>query len=301
MIDSLSLTSLNKIFINVTKDKIMISTKKPKPKLKQKQTRKSYIPLVIFILIVGIFFAGFLTFGKGYFNSKLSEAESKHYSKTYAAGDIVEKKPIKVLNYSDASEENNNKDDYDRSIPQVNWRSVGHKIKVSTNSKGQKINGWRTRSSPYIPRMTYISKPFIIPKPENTRNRPMSIQLCWKAKSYNTSVAMTLYRSSSSIWHSASKYGVAQEIYSHGTRDSDKSARRIGCYGIKEYIFDTDDYGDPVNRQVKARIYVAVMGEPIDIVAIRVKSIPYPDYNQATMRSDFNTGKYFSDVSGQTK
>ena len=273
----------------------MISTKKPKPKtsLKQKQSRKSYIPLVIFILIAGLFFAGLFTFGKGYFNSKYSEAESKHYSKTYAAGDMVETKPVKVLNYTDAQEEYNNKDDYDRSIPQVNWKSFGHKIKVSTNSKGQKINGWRTRSSPHLSRMTYISKPFIIPKPENTRNRPMSIQLCWKAKSYNSTVAMTLYRSSSSIWHSASTYGVSQEIYSHVTRDTDKSARRLGCYGIKEYIYDNDDFGDPVNRQVKARIYVAVMGEPIDIVAIRVKSIPYPDSDQANMRSDFNTGKYF--------
>lgn len=269
---------------------------------KTKTTNRRFQPILVMSLLIGLVLAlGVFAYKNDLFNIRNSDAQSKGYSKTYPAGDIVEKKPIKVLNYDDAEQENNNEDEDDMSIPQVNWRSVGHKIKVSTNSKGQKINGWRTRSSPYITRMTYISKPFVIPKPENTHNRPMSIQLCWKAKSYNTSVAMTLYRSSSSIWHSASKYGVSQEIYSHATRDSDKSARRIGCYGIKEYIYDTDDYGDPVNRQVKARIYVSVMGGPIDIVAIRVKSIPYPDYNQANMRSDFNTGKYFGDGSGQTK
>lgn len=42
-------------------------------------------------------------------------------------------------------------------------------------------------------------------------------------------------------------------------------------------------------------MYVSVMGEPVDIVAIRVKSIPYPDRDQAYMRSDFNTGKSFGD------
>lgn len=281
----------------------MSSTKKPKQKtkLKQKQSIKKSILLVVFILILGLIFAWFLTLGKGYFNSKSSVADSKNYSKTYAAGDIVEKKPIKVLNYSDAQAENNNENDYDRSIPQVNWRSVGKKIKVSTNSKGQKINGWRTRSSPYLSRMAYISKPFIIPKPENTRNRPMSIQLCWKAKSNNTSVAMMLYRSSSSIWHSTSAYNETPYIYNHGNRDSNKTARRLGCYGYREYIFDNDDYGDPVNRQVKARMYVAVMGDPIDIVAIKVKSIPYPNSDQAGLRSDFNTGKYFTDGSNVDK
>jgi hypothetical protein len=261
-----------------------------KPNKKTSKANKSKLSLsVIGLLSLTILFLGYIAYNQDIFNIKSSNAKSRNYSKTYPAGDIVEKKPIKVLNYDDAEQENNNEDDYDRSIPQVNWRSFGKKIKLSTNSKGQKINGWRTRGSPIIPRMTYISKSFIIPKPVNTRNRPMAVQLCWKAKSWNTNVSIRLYREGTKSW-----YTTSNSSYDH-RQESNNTARRLGCYGFNEYIYDTDDYGDPVNRQVKARMYVAVLGDPIDIAAIKVKSIPLPTGDFAHMRSDFKSGKFFGD------
>ncbi len=257
---------------------------------KTKTTNRRFQPILVMSLLIGLVLAlGVFAYKNDLFNIRNSDAQSKGYSKTYPAGDIVEKKPIKVLNYDDAAAENNNEDQYDTSIPQVNWRSVGHKIKVSTNSKGRKINGWRSRTSLYTPRMTYISKSFIIPKPENTRNRPMAVQLCWKAKSWNTHVSIRLYREGTRSW-----YTTSNSSYDH-RQESNKTARRIGCYGFNEYIYDTDDYGTPVNRQVKARMYVAVMGDPIDIAAIRVRSIQLPTGDYTGMRADFNSGKLFGD------
>lgn len=266
-----------------------------KTKSNQNQANKISKLSILSILLVLFIAFGYIIYSRNIFNIKNSNANSKNYNKTYPAGDLVDRKPIKVLNYDDGAKENNNEDEYDRSIPVVKWRSVGNKIKVSTNSKGLKLNGWRTRSSPNIPRMTYISKSFIIPKPVNTKNRPMAVQLCWKAKSWNTNVNIRLYREGAKSW-----YTTSNTSYDH-RKESNKTARRLGCYGFNEYIYDTDNFGNPVNRQVKARIYVAILGDPIDIAAIRVKSIPLPTGDYTRMRSDFNTGKYFTDGTNVTK
>lgn len=262
-----------------------------------KKALKTMKPIKIFaILILAVFVLGYAAYSKDVFNIKSSDAKSKNYSKTYPAGDIVDRSnKVKVLNYHDAAAENNNEDPEDTSIRIVKWKSIGQKIKVSTKKNGPKINGWRTRESKHITRMTYISKSFTIPKPENTRNRPMAVQLCWKAKSYDSVVAMSLYRERTKNWHHTNS-----SIYDH-RNESNKTARRLGCYGFSQYIFDTDNYGDPVNRQVKARLYIAVMGQPIDIAAIKVKSVPLATGDYASMRADYNTGRLFGDGGAYTK
>lgn len=263
-----------------------------KPKYKKNKFR---ILMILLVLICLLFLLVVFAFKNDLINITNSNAQAKKYNRIYPAGDIVEKKPIKVLNYDDAEAKNNNEDPYDYSIPKINWRSVGKKISISTNSKNRKINGWRTRSSPNFPRMTYISKSFIIPKPENLRNRPMAVQLCWKAKSYNSNVNIRLYRQGARSWYSTSNTS-----YDH-RKESNKTARRLGCFGFNEYIYDTNDYATPVNRQVRARMYVAVMGDPIDIAAIKVKSIHLPTGDYRSMRADFNSGKLFGDGTNLSK
>lgn len=272
----------------------MINNIMKKTKSNQNQANKISKLSILSILLVLFIAFGYIIYSRNIFNIKNSIANSKNYNKTYPAGDLVDRKPIKVLNYSDGSHQNNNEDPNDNTIPVVKWKSAGQLIKISTDSKGRKVNGWRTRTSNDIPRMTYISKLFTIPKPENIRNRPMAIQLCWKAKSWNTIVNMSLYREGAKVWHPVGA------MYNH-KKESNKTARRLGCYGFSEYIYDTDNYGDPVNRKVKARIYVTVMGDPIDIAAIRVKSIQLPTGDYTNMRSDFNSGKYFGDGSNIVK
>lgn len=260
-------------------------------KTNQKNKKHLVSLMIVAILSLTMLFLGYCAYSNDIFNIKNSDAKSKSYSKSYPAGDIVEKKPIKVLNYNDADPENNNEDPYDQSIPQINWRSIGHKINVSINSNKHKINGWRTRTSPDIPRMTYISKPFVIPKPENTHNRPMAVQLCWKTKNKNTIVAVNLYREGTRSW-----YSTGPIIYDQSW-ESNRTTRKLGCFGYSEYIYYTDegDFGDPVNKQIKARMYVAVVGGPIDIFAIKVKSIKLPTQENARYRSDFYSGKYFNE------
>lgn len=265
---------------------------------KNKNINHNFNKIFLISLLFGLILALVLfVYKNDLLNIRDSDAQSKHYSKTYPAGDIVEKGRVRVQN----SPEMNNENPEDRPTPYVNWRSIGRKVKISPKKGSAKINGWATSGTQTDSyggnfRMGYISKLITVPKPENIRNRPMSIQLCWKAKHWNTGIIMTLYRERARVWYPL----MAQ--YSHRD-ESSKTASKLGCFGFRDYIFDTYDYsGDPVNRQIKVRLYVAVQGGPIEIAAIKVKSIPSPDLDQANMRSDFNTGEYFTDGSGgQTK
>lgn len=255
---------------------------------KIKNISHKFQPILIVFLLVGlILFLGTFVYSNDLFNVRNSDAQSKHYSKTYPAGDIVEKGQIRVLNYSDSSP-GNGVDPADGSIPYANWRSIGKKIKISPKKGSAKINGWVTTASPDLPRMRYISKLITVPKPENTVDRPMAIQLCWRAKSWNAFVNIHLYRENAKSW-----YPVAAQ-YNHWN-ESKKTATRLGCFGFSEYIFDSDEYDDQVNRQIKVRVYVSVSGGPIEIAAIKVKSIDLPTGDYTRMRADYVTGKYFTD------
>ena len=256
---------------------------------KRKNVNHKLQPILMASILVGLILVlGSFVYKNDLLNIRNSDAQSKHYSKTYPAGDIVEKGRVRVLNYSDASPENNNEDPDDDSIPYVNWRSVGKKIKISPKKGSAKINGWATTASPNSPRMRYISKLITVPKPENTDNRPMAIQLCWKAKNYDAQVLIHLYRENAKSWFPL------MARYNH-KNESNKTASRLGCFGFSEYVFDTDDFGDPVNRQIKVRVYISVLGGPIEIAAIRVKSIELPTGDYTNMRADYITGKYFGD------
>ncbi len=256
---------------------------------KTRSRNHKFQPILIVSLLVGLILVlGSFVYKNNLLNIRDSDAQSKHYSKTYPAGDVVEKGRVRVLNYNDADYENNNEDPNDQSIPYTNWRSIGKKVKISPKKGSAKINGWATTVSPNIPRMRYISKLITIPKPENNQNRPMAIQLCWKAKNYNANVSISLYREKAKSWY-------PEAVNYNHRNESDKTASRLGCYGFSEYVYDTNDYGDPVNRQIKVRVYVAVLGGPIEIAAIKVKSIDLPTGDYVGMRADYVTGKYFGD------
>lgn len=237
--------------------------------------------LFLAVLITFILISGYFIYSMDLFNLKSSSAKSKYYSKTYAAGDMVEKKTIKVVP--------------GQYLPSVRAKSLGSKIKFQTKPGGPKINGWRTpRTTVNSPSQTvYISKVFTIPKPENTRNRPMAVQLCWKSTTWDAAVNVVLSRDSERSWLGSWTSPIA---YQH-TKESTKTARKLGCWGYSQYIWTSDDYnkGDLVNKEIKARIVIMVTGGPIDIAAIRVKSIDLPSGDYTNMRADYNTGKLFTD------
>lgn len=244
-------------------------------KILNSQSSKSRSKIILIILLIIIFAGGYIVISKGYFGINDSEAGSKSYNKTYAAGNIVNYKPT-PFKYSRGK--------------LVSVRSQGGNIRMPAKPGGPMIDGWRMyhADGKYTndnEGWVYLSKWITIP----TSKRPMAVYVCWRALSRNTSIKIRLSRGINTVW--ADKKGRYHKNFYHGWEETDgdpnTNYNQIACWGFYDVGWlsdvpinlpkdrgygpgDLDQYKYKPNKTLKARIFMKVPEGGVELASIKV-------------------------------
>lgn len=284
-----------------------------KTKPNQRQAKSKYKVVLNLIVITIMLISAYFLY-MSYSKSKVAEAESNRYKKVYPAGKIVDFKKTRV--YKDGygviinPQQANNPSNF------ITTKSIGKKVNVKVAPNGPTISGWR---SPYInyinedqyfhgkPNYSYISKYFTIPK--NKSSQPMAVELCWRSiTGSNSQVFITLSRDDdknlfdydSTRWTKTFPNANHDNPPDHLTTsrafrpfsELPSMAKKVGCYGFSNFIYESVNSKKPLNKAVRARMYVGVSGGKIEIAAIRVLNVKEPRDLDWSSRKDFTTGKF---------
>ncbi len=235
---------------------------------KQKKSKKQFTPIILTLSAITLIAASFVI-GRGYFNTKYSEAESKNYNKTYPAGNIVNYKPTGVQ-YSQGKLRYNT--------------SQGKNIKMAARPGGPTIDGWTMKASDddrrksYPGGWVYLSKWIPVPKTK----KPVAVYVCWKALSRNTSVKFQLNKGINDVWRT--KKGEYNINFYHGYESDPQRYRETACWGFYDIAYRQvvprshpqsepiypGQYMKKINEKIQVRIYMKVPEGGVEVASIKV-------------------------------
>lgn len=279
-------------------------------KTKQKKSRKNLTPVVLTLSLLALVIAGLFTFGRGYFTSKYSEAESKNYNKTYPAGDIV--------NYGWTTIRKDSGIQGD--VPFVSMKSIGKNIKMPARPEGPLINGWRSplvdsstydrlfkRLKPnknavipsltqYVPAWSYLSKEITIPK--DNSNKPMALYVCWKSLSGKDASLKFQFagptlskKNSQELW--GSKFDRYHMAYTHRSEHGNNEWQKIKCWGFYDIAYSSNKKINK-SKSIKARVNIKVFGQ-VEIASIKVFHPTQPP-ERVTVARNYYDRQFESDI-----
>lgn len=256
-----------KISKNKKRAKTMTRKKASKNIANSKNKRSS---IIVALLLIGIAAGIYLVVTNGYFGINNSEAGSKRYNKTYAAG--------KLANYKPAGFK------YERG-KLVSVASLGSTIRMPSKPGGSTIDGWKYRhnTQDYHPNSegwVYLSKEFTIPKPSS--KKPMAVYVCWRATNKNTTIKLRLSRGVNKVW--TNKEGAYHINYTHRYENGDNRHREIACWGFydigwKQVIprshpqnetIKPGQYMKKLTKPFKAKLFIKVPEGGVEIASIKV-------------------------------
>ncbi len=255
-----------------------VLTKKNMKNKKSVKTKKSNLTLILFLVVLMVVFLfGYIAVKNGIFNLLDSEAQSKNYNKTYAAGKLVNYKPAGYK--------------YERG-KLVSVASQGKTIKMPAKPGGPTIDGWTMNHADekYTSKnegWVYLSKWFTIPKSK----RPMAVYVCWRALSKNTSIKLRLSKGVQDVWRT--KAGLYHKNYTHQFEADPNRYREIACWGFYDVVYQQvvprshpqnepikpGQYMKKVSKSVKAKLFIKVPEGGIELASVKVFEPTKPPEN----------------------
>ena len=296
-------------------------------KTKQKKSKRNFTPIILTLSVIVLVIAGLFVLGRGFFNSKYSEAESKNYNKTYPAGDIINYGWTTVRKDSGIAGD----------VPFVSMKSIGKNIKIPARPGGPIINGWRSplinastydknfkklkpnkkaanpKETVYLPAWSYLSKEITIPKDKS--NKPMALYVCWKALSgKETSLKFAFAgpplsdKNARELW--SDKNGQHHMDYTHRYEHGDNEWQKMKCWGFYDVAYDrviprSHPQSEPIqpgqymkkinkSKSIKARVNIKVFGQ-VEIASIKVFHPTKPP-ERVTVGANYYDRQFESDI-----
>lgn len=224
--------------------------------------------IIVALLLIGIAAGIYLVVTYGYFGINNSEAGSKRYNKTYAAGKLANYEPAPFKYYKGKL---------------IKVASLGETIRMPSKPGGSTIDGWKYRhnTQDYHPNSegwVYLSKEFTIPKSK----KPLAVYVCWRATNKNTSIKLRLSKGVNDVW--STKKGEYHINYTHRYEQDPNRFSEIACWGFYDVAYrrvvprshpqnkpiQPGQYMKKHAKAIKAKLFIKVPEGGVEIASIKV-------------------------------